>query len=187
MKPISYKGYQASVEYEDGSLFIKVLHIDDLLVAQCEAASEVESCAHALIDDYLATCAELGRDPSPTYKGSFNVRMEPELHRKVATASADLGISLNAWINLAVKEKLSCNDIEARFDGVFTKKRQEMSVEATLQVLRAQQSINASLFYEGHYQTAQDTPQFAYVDYIADNPIEGRHVFMPSGRVKMHG
>lgn len=187
MKPISYKGYQASVEYENGSLFIKVLHIDDLLVAQCEAASEVESCAHALIDDYLATCAELGRDPAPTFKGSFNVRMEPELHRKVATASADLGISLNAWINLAVKEKLSCNDIEARFDGVFTKKRQEMSIQATLQVLQAQQSINASLFYEGLYQIGHDTAQFAYVDEVADSSRERRRVLQSSGRVKMHG
>lgn len=185
MKPIAYKGYQASVEYEDGSLFIKILHIDDLLVAECESASEVESCARGLIDDYIATCKELGRDPQKPFKGSFNVRMEPELHRRSAMAAADIGISLNAWICLAASEKLDCTGIADRFDGVFSRKRQEMNVAATVQLLQAQQKFNPSGFFEGIYHSISEETGFLYVgqssDDFQDSSVTARH------RAKLHG
>jgi hypothetical protein len=59
MKPINYKGYQASVERQDGRLFIKILHIDDLLLAECEDSRLVEAAARALIDDYIQTRIDL--------------------------------------------------------------------------------------------------------------------------------
>ena len=59
MNTISYKGYQASVEYDDGRLFVKVLHIDDLLVAECNSASEAPQALAELIDAYLEDCAEI--------------------------------------------------------------------------------------------------------------------------------
>ena len=106
MKTIQYKGYQASVEFEDGTLFIKVLHVDDLLVAECNNAAEAQKAAEELIDAYLEDCRELGREPAKPFKGSFNVRMPPELHRKVAMAAAEQRQSLNAWIGDAVLEHL---------------------------------------------------------------------------------
>ena len=62
MKTLSYKGYQASVEFEDNVLFVKVLHIDDLLIAQCDSASEAQQEMEALVDEYLADCVQSGRD-----------------------------------------------------------------------------------------------------------------------------
>lgn len=106
MKSIQYKGYQASVEFEDGSLFIKVLHIDDLLVAECNSASDVQRTAEELIDAYLDDCRDLGRKPAKPFKGSFNIRIPPELHKKVAIAAAEQKQSLNAWISEAVVEHL---------------------------------------------------------------------------------
>ncbi|MEI2299298.1 type II toxin-antitoxin system HicB family antitoxin [Ensifer sp. MJa1] len=106
MSTISYKGYQASVEYSDGKLFVKVLHIDDLLVAQCDSAAEVEGALSELIEEYLRDCAELGREPTKPFKGSFNVRTTPELHRKAAMRATEAGVSLNAWIGEAISEKL---------------------------------------------------------------------------------
>jgi len=35
------------------------------------------------VEDYLETCKALGREPQKVYKGVFNVRIEPELHKKV--------------------------------------------------------------------------------------------------------
>ncbi|SDA39612.1 type II toxin-antitoxin system HicB family antitoxin [Sinorhizobium sp. NFACC03] len=137
MKTVSYKGYQASVEYEEGTLFVKVLHISDLLVAECDKASEAEGAARALIDDYLETCKELGRNPEPPFKGSFNVRMTPEQHRKVAMAAAEDGISLNAWVCQAVTEKLDCGRLVDRFDGVIARKDSEMRAIRTLRTLQA--------------------------------------------------
>lgn len=136
MKTVSYKGYQASVEYEEGTLFVKVLHISDLLVAECDKASEAEGAARALIDDYLETCRELGRNPEPPFKGSFNVRMTPEQHRKVAMAAAEDGVSLNAWVCQAVTEKLDCGRLDDRFDGVIARKDSEMRAMRTLKSLQ---------------------------------------------------
>ena len=106
MKILSYKGYQASVEFEDGALFVKVLHLDDLLIGQCDAASEVAGVLRDLVDDYLDDCRENGRAPSKPFKGSFNIRIPPEAHRSAAMAAAAQGTTLNAWIADAIERKL---------------------------------------------------------------------------------
>lgn len=136
MKTVTYKGYQASVEFEDGTLFVKILHISDLVVGECDKASDVEATAHALIDDYLATCAEVGKDPEPPFKGSFNVRMTPEQHRKVSIAAAEEGVSLNAWVCRAVSEKLDCGRLEDRFDGVISRRESSVRILQTIKSLQ---------------------------------------------------
>lgn len=144
MKTVTYNGYQASVEFDDGTLFVKVLHINDLLVAECDKASEVEATARALIDDYIQTCAELGRNPEPPFKGSFNIRMTPELHKKVAIAAAEEGKSLNAWVGAAVAEKLDCGRLEDRFDGVISRKDSTASILRTIQTMHAQNNVRGA-------------------------------------------
>lgn len=127
MKTVSYKGYQASVEFDDGRLFVKVLHIDDLLIAQCDAASEAQKAAEDLIDAYIEDCAAAGREPMKPFKGTFNVRLSPEVHRRAAMSAAEEGQTLNAWICDAVSEKIECSKLSDRIDGVFGKKEREAS------------------------------------------------------------
>jgi predicted HicB family RNase H-like nuclease len=107
MKTITYKGYQASVEYDDGTLFVKVLHIDDLLIAECDSASNAPKTMQELVDAYLDDCAELGREPTKPFKGTFNVRVGPELHKRAAITAAEEGVSLNSWVQSAVEAKLA--------------------------------------------------------------------------------
>ena len=107
MKTISYKGYQASVEYDDGTLFVKVLHIDDLLVAECDSASDAPKALADIVDAYLEDCVELGREPTKPFKGTFNVRVGPELHKRAAMSAAEEGVSLNNWVQSALEEKLA--------------------------------------------------------------------------------
>lgn len=129
MKTITYKGYQASVEFDDGSLFVKVLHIEDVLVAECDRASEAEAVARDLIDAYLADCEEEGREPAKPYKGSFNVRVTPELHKRAAMDAAEDGISLNNWVSRAIEEKLECTKLSERLDGVVSSGRHAMTLQ----------------------------------------------------------
>ena len=117
MRTLQYKGYQASVEFEDGSLFVKVLHIEDLLVAEVDKASEALPALERLVDSYLADCAEEGRDPSPPFKGSFNVRVSPDLHRQIAMLAADDGVSLNKWVCDAMETKLQSSSRNALRKG----------------------------------------------------------------------
>lgn len=105
MKTISYKGFQASVEFEDGALFVKVLHVDDLLVAQIDAASAAPIALKELIDAYLDDCRELGKEPHRSFSGTFNVRVGPDLHRKAAMAAAAEGKTLNAWIEDTIRQR----------------------------------------------------------------------------------
>jgi predicted HicB family RNase H-like nuclease len=105
MKTISYKGFQASVAFDDGALFVKVLHIDDVLVAQVDAASAAEAALKELVDAYLDDCKELGKDPQKPFSGTFNVRVGADLHRRAAMAAAEEGKTLNAWIEDAIRQK----------------------------------------------------------------------------------
>lgn len=107
MTVLKYKDYQGSVCFDDGRLLIRVLHIDDFLTTECDSASQAHATFVELIDDYLETCAEVGKEPSKPFKGSFNVRMAPELHRKAAMAASDHDESLNAWVVGCVEQRLS--------------------------------------------------------------------------------
>lgn len=49
-------------------------------------------------EDYLATCAELGKEPDETHKGSFNLRIPPELHRQAISQN----MSLNDFVRIAL-------------------------------------------------------------------------------------
>lgn len=128
MKTVNYKGYQASVDFDDNTLFVKVLHIDDVLIAEVDKASEVQKEFECLIDEYLNDCKEAGREPSKPFKGSFNVRLTPDQHRLVAMRAANDGVSLNKWVCTAIEEKLECGKLSDRIDGVFSKKKEAFSV-----------------------------------------------------------
>jgi predicted HicB family RNase H-like nuclease len=101
-----YKGFQASVEYDDGVLLISILHINDSVSDTCNEASEALSTFHDLVDDYIQTCAELGEEPNKPFKGSFNVRIGPTLHRNAAMMAASRQLTLNMWVADAIREKL---------------------------------------------------------------------------------
>ena len=54
------------------------------------------------VEDYLALCAEVGKDPERPYRGEFLVRTTPEVHRAVASAAEAAGVSLNAWVESTI-------------------------------------------------------------------------------------
>jgi len=107
MTTLHYKEYQGAVEFEDGHLVIQVLHIDDSISATCDSAGASQAVFEELVDDYLATCQLVGKEPSKPFKGSFNVRIGSSLHRNAAMAAADAGETLNAWVASAIQQALS--------------------------------------------------------------------------------
>lgn len=105
---IEYKGYHTKVEYsaEDNILFGKIEGIDDLITFECENVSEIESAFHEAVDDYLAFCEEVGKQPDKEYKGVFQVRVDPDLHKKAAVEAFKRGETLNAFVAEAVQDKV---------------------------------------------------------------------------------
>lgn len=107
MSTVGYRDYQGGVEFEDGKLVLTILHIDDLITTEVDSASEVEATFAELVEDYLATCAELGKEPNKPFKGLFNVRTPPKLHRQAAFAAASEDVTLNAYVIAALENKLA--------------------------------------------------------------------------------
>lgn len=63
MSTLTFKGYQGSVELdkERGRYRGKLLSIDDLITYEAATQSELRIEFEAAVDDYIATCRELGR------------------------------------------------------------------------------------------------------------------------------
>ncbi len=106
---IEYKGYIGSVEYssEDKCFFGKIEMIDDLVTFEATDAQELENNFKNAVDEYIATCRALNREPQKSYKGVFNVRIEPKLHKKIYKEALKSGISLNAFVQNALKKEVS--------------------------------------------------------------------------------
>ncbi len=97
---MEYRGYHAKVEYspEDGAFVGRVFGIADTLVFDGQSVEELQAMFHASIDDYLDLCQEIGKSPDREYRGTFNVRVSPELHREAALAADAMDISLNQFV-----------------------------------------------------------------------------------------
>lgn len=101
---LSYKNYNGTVEYskEDHCLFGKVVGIKSLLSYEGDSVSQLEQDFQNVIDEYLEDCKERNIEPEQPYKGTFNVRISPELHRNIAEYAIEHGKSLNAAVEEAI-------------------------------------------------------------------------------------
>lgn len=105
---LSYHGYYATVEFDSDSQLLcgNVVGMKDAVYFEVESASDVEHAFHEAVDDYLDFCAEKGKEPEKSYKGSFNVRINPDLHRAAALAAASRNESLNQFVSEAIAAAL---------------------------------------------------------------------------------
>ncbi len=87
---IEYKGYSAIVHFrsEDDVFYGKKTCINDLVSFEGTSVAELKAAFHEAAEDYLDMCKELNKDHDKTYKGSFNVRIPSEIHRKAAIVAA---------------------------------------------------------------------------------------------------
>lgn len=97
---IQYKGYIGSVEFseEDSIFYGKVMGIRSLISYEGESARELLEDFHGVVDDYLESCKAEGKEPEVAFKGSFNIRLSPELHKRIYIYAAAHQISMNRYI-----------------------------------------------------------------------------------------
>ncbi|GMO41721.1 MAG: hypothetical protein Ta2F_17700 [Termitinemataceae bacterium] len=83
---LHYKGYVGSVEFsaEDEVFYGKVAGIKNLISFEGDSVDAITKDFHNAVDEYLSFCNENGNEPEVPFKGSFNVRIGSELHRKAA-------------------------------------------------------------------------------------------------------
>jgi predicted HicB family RNase H-like nuclease len=106
---MNYKGYIGSVEFseEDAVFHGKVAGIKSLISFEGDSVSSITEDFHKAIDEYLAFCAATGEQPEKPFKGSFNVRIGSELHRRAANAASSRGVSLNAFVEEAIRQSVN--------------------------------------------------------------------------------
>lgn len=103
---MEYKGYLGSVEFseEDALFYGKVLGIRALVSYEGNNAQELIADFHGAVDDYLELCAQQGIEPERAYKGSFNVRISPELHKQAVVAAMSHNMTLNSFVENSITQ-----------------------------------------------------------------------------------
>jgi predicted HicB family RNase H-like nuclease len=101
-----YKGYHTKIEFnaETFKLRGKIEGIRDLVNFESDSAREIEKEFHNAVDDYLEFCKEVGKEPEKEYRGTFNVRISPKLHRELAVMASKQNESLNQLVEKAIQE-----------------------------------------------------------------------------------
>ena len=104
---MKYKEYFGSVHYsdEDRVFFGKIEFIRALVSYEGTDVQSLRLAFEEAVDDYLDTCTEQGKEPEKPFKGTFNVRIGPELHQRVAMAAAQQGVTLNGFIADVLKRE----------------------------------------------------------------------------------
>lgn len=108
MKNLVYKGYTGSIEYskEDDLLYGKALGIQGLISYEGATGRELEADFIKAIDTYLLECKLGGIEPEKPFKGSFNVRISPQLHQKAALLAMSENSSLNNFVAESIRERI---------------------------------------------------------------------------------
>lgn len=106
---LEYKGYHSKVEFdlETHTLYGKIEGINDLVTFESDSLLNVEEEFCSAVDDYLAFCEEVGKKPDKEYKGTFNIRINPELHKKLAVVAFKSGDTLNKAVEKAISAYVS--------------------------------------------------------------------------------
>jgi predicted HicB family RNase H-like nuclease len=101
---LQYQNYYASVHFsaDDEVFYGKILGINDLVSFEGSSVKELKKAFKDAVEDYLEMCAEVGKVPEKTYKGTFNVRVPVTLHKEASLFAAVHNITLNEFVKTAM-------------------------------------------------------------------------------------
>jgi predicted HicB family RNase H-like nuclease len=109
MNTMIYKGYAARIEYsdEDGCFIGHIAGIKDIVGFHGESVAELRAAFEEAVDDYLETCARVGRQPQKPYSGNLMLRIPPDIHAAIAVAAKVSGKSINQWATETFSEAVN--------------------------------------------------------------------------------
>jgi predicted HicB family RNase H-like nuclease len=105
---MKYKGYEAIVEFDDEAEIFhgEVINTRDVITFQGCSIDELKQAFYDSVEDYLDFCRERKEEPDKPFSGNFQVRINPDLHRKITTQAKKEGQSLNSWIEKCLLYKV---------------------------------------------------------------------------------
>jgi len=108
---MEHQGYIGNVVYDERDEIFhgQVVNIRDTVTFAGTSVRELKKAFRDSVDCYLAYCAERGEQPDKPYSGTLRLRLDPELHRKAATAAKKAGKSLNGFIAESVERSIAAH------------------------------------------------------------------------------
>lgn len=99
MNTMTYKGYTARVEFDDRDNILvgRLLGIQDVIGFHAGNVDELRAAFEEAVDDYLGTCAKIGKQPEKPASGKMMLRVPPDVHARALIAAQASGKSLNQW------------------------------------------------------------------------------------------
>ena len=106
---LQYKDFIGSVHFstDDEVFFGKIEGIDDLITFEGTTVKEIKKYFIEAVEDYIELCKKTGKKVFKSYKGSFNIRISPSLHKKAVQKSQLIGISLNQFVQNAIEHEIA--------------------------------------------------------------------------------
>ena len=96
---MTYRGYSARIGYDDEDQVFhgRIAGIRDGVGFHADNVDALRAAFREAVEDYIETCARLGKAPQKPYSGRMMFRVDPEVHRRAALAAELAGKSLNQW------------------------------------------------------------------------------------------
>ena len=96
---MAYRGYAARIEYDDDDRIFtgRIAANRDGVGFHDHSVDALRQAFHYAVEDYLETCAKIGKDPQIDYSGGMMFRVSPETHRKSPLAAELSRKSLTQW------------------------------------------------------------------------------------------
>ena len=106
---MEYNGYFGSVHYNDDDkvFYGKLEFIRALVSYEGTDVVSLRAAFEEAVDDYLEFCKETGKQPEKPFKGTLNLRLDPELHKRLVSNAMSEGKTLNAFIRELLQRAVS--------------------------------------------------------------------------------
>ena len=108
---LTYKDFIGSVHFnaDDEIFFGKIEGINDLVTFEGKSVKDIQQAFKEAVHDYMDICEKNNVQMYKSYKGSFNIRVTPMLHKKAVEKALLLGIPLNQLVQNALEKEVMNN------------------------------------------------------------------------------
>lgn len=105
---IKYKEFIGSVHFsaDDDIFFGKIEGVNDLVTFEGNTVKQLKKAFKEAVEDYIDLCKQTGKEIFKSFKGSFNVRINPELHSLAFEKAVLEGKTLNQFVQDAIEHKV---------------------------------------------------------------------------------
>ena len=102
---LRFKEFIGSVHFssEDEVFYGRIEGINDLVTFEGSTGKKLKKAFREAVEDYLNLCKEAGKEVFKSFKGTFNVRLNPELHSKAFEHAIMEGKTLNQFVKEAIE------------------------------------------------------------------------------------